>query len=306
MEKLSKNGWLYVGLTYLLSAIPYYFIISNNETSEFGGDWILPLMWIPALAAIIYRLVRKESIFKNIGWNPFKNFKWLLLAAFLPFLIEILTIILTITVGAAEYNEDYLIISTDGLYSVRGTALLLGAGDQPWFQLIPNYLLSYFVGTLFYSLVFALGEEYGWRGFLQKKWAANNEWVGFIMIGIVWAYWHFPGILMGHNFPDYPILGGILLMPIMTIAFSFVFGLAYSKSGNIWVPVVFHGAINISNEVAGLTLVEESIYHPINDLVWHVLWVLLALVFIKKYLPQKSENVKISTSDQYTATLKEV
>ncbi|MDX1628024.1 MAG: CPBP family intramembrane glutamic endopeptidase [Fulvivirga sp.] len=291
MKKLSKNGWYYVGLTYLLSIIPYYFIIANAEGSEFGGDWILPLMWMPTLAAIIYRLVKKESLFKNIGWNPLKNFKWVLLAAFLPFAVELLTIALTIALGGAEYNSDYLIINENGLFSINGNALLFGAGDQPWYQLLPNYLLSYFVGTLFYSIVFALGEEYGWRGFLQKKWAPNNELMGFIIIGIVWAYWHFPGILMGHNFPDYPVMGAFVLMPIMTVSFSIVFGLGYSLSKNIWVPVVFHGAINISKEVAGLALVEESINHPINDVVWHGLWIIFALYFVRKYLFMKERKL---------------
>jgi uncharacterized protein len=275
LKQLSKKGWQFVMLTVLLSTIPYFFIINEGDA---GSSWTMLLMWMPALAGIIMRLSYKEGLFKGINWNPLKNFHWLLLAAFVPFVIEILTILLSVQTGAAALKEEFISFE-NGLISLKGMALLFGTSSQPWYVFVPNYLLSYFVGTLFYSLAFAFGEEYGWRGYLQKEWATSNKLFPFLVIGVIWGWWHLPGILLGHNYPDYPILGGLLLMPMVTILFSIVFGLAYNKARVIWIPVVFHGAVNISAEISNVGLIEASINKPMNDFIWTGLWAVAALVF---------------------------
>ncbi|HNP17146.1 MAG TPA: CPBP family intramembrane metalloprotease [Fulvivirga sp.] len=277
IKKLSKKGWQFVMLTVLLSSIPYFFIISEGNA---GSDWTMLLMWMPALAGIIMRLSYKEGLFKGINWNPITHYKWILIAAFIPFTIEILSMALSVASGAALLKEGFITVH-DGNISIKGMALLFGAASQPWYGFIPNFLLSYFVGALMYSLVFALGEEYGWRGYLQKEWVSSNKLFPFIVIGAIWGWWHLPSILLGHNYPDYPILGGFILMPILTTLFSVVFGLTYSKTKVIWVPVMFHGALNISTEISNAGLIEASINKPLNDFIWSGLWMVAAIVFWK-------------------------
>ncbi|MEQ8904309.1 CPBP family intramembrane glutamic endopeptidase [Ekhidna sp.] len=274
LKQLSNKGWQFVGLTIVLSTIPYFFIISDGDA---GSNWTLLLMWMPGLAAIILRLVHKEGLFSNLVWNPLKGWKWILLAAFIPFTIEILTIILSVLTGAAQLREGFISME-DGKVALKGMAMLLGASAQPWYVFIPNFILSYFVGMLLYSLFIALGEEFGWRGYLQKEWASTNSLFGFVMIGVIWGWWHLPGILLGHNYPDYPILGGIVLMPMVTILFSIAFGVAFNKQRVIWVPVIFHGAVNISAEISNVGLVEETMNRPLNDVIWTGLWVVATLV----------------------------
>ena len=71
-------------------------------------------------------------------------------------------------------------------------------------------------------------------------------------------------------------------MPIVTICFSIVFGLAFNKTRVIWIPVVFHGAVNISTEISNIGLVEESINKPLNDAIWMGLWLIAAWVCYKR------------------------
>jgi membrane protease YdiL (CAAX protease family) len=279
LKQLSNKGWQFVGLTVVLSAIPYFFIISGGDT---GSSWTLFLMWMPGLAAIILRLIHKEGLFSNLVWNPLKGWKWILLAAFIPFVIEILTIVLSVLTGAAQLQEGFITME-DGQVALKGMAILSGASAQPWYVFIPNFILSYFVGMLLYSLFIAFGEELGWRGYLQKEWASTNSLFGFLMIGVIWGWWHLPGILLGHNYPDYPILGGIVLMPMVTILFSIAFGVAFNKQRVIWVPVIFHGAVNISAEISNVGLVEETMNRPLNDVIWTGLWIVAAIaVWVKR------------------------
>jgi membrane protease YdiL (CAAX protease family) len=274
MNSLCKKGWQFIVIVLFLSTIPYYFIISEGSTES---NWTLLLMWMPALAAIIMRLTHKEGIFKGMSWNPLKNFKVLLLAAFLPFVIEWLAALIGIWLGSWELKPEFISIN-DGMVVLRGNALLLGASSQPWYVFIPNYLMSYFVGTLLYSVAFALGEEFGWRGYLQKEWAPKNALFGFAAIGIIWGLWHFPGVLLGHNYPEYPILGGLILMPFVTTIFSVCFGIYYNKTNIIWVPVIFHGAVNISSEMTNVAIIEASINHTVTDVIWTSLWLLAGIV----------------------------
>ena len=275
MASFSKKGWQFITLVIILSIIPYYFIVNSGDSDS---PWTLALMWTPAIAAIMMRIIYKEGLFKGMQWNPIKDFKWVLLAVIIPLLIEILSLATTLFVDAAELKPN-LLTKNDGLISLKGVAMVFGAEPQPWYLLIPNYLLSYFLGALFYSLIFAFGEEYGWRGYLQKEWSSNNNLKGFIAICVVWGLWHFPIILQGHNYPEYPILGAFILMPILCVLFSIIFGIAFSRKYVIWVAVVFHGALNISTDVSNTALLEETINKPINDLIWSSLWLFTAILF---------------------------
>lgn len=279
MKKLNYKGWKFVGLTFLLSTIPYYFILSEGSMES---NWVLVLMWMPALAGVIMRLIKGEGLFKDLNWNPLKAWKLILAAAFIPLAIELFSLMAILGLNGAELKADYLVFE-EGKVSVGGTALLFGAGLQPWYVFIPNYLLSYFTGVLFYSLLFAFGEEYGWRGYLQQQWAPENSRIaGFLSIGLIWGLWHLPGIMLGHNFPEYRILGAMVLMPLICIAFSFAFGMPFNKKKVIWLPAVFHGAVNISGEISGIALVAESIVNPLYYFIWIGLWLLIAtLIFIR-------------------------
>lgn len=86
------------------------------------------------------------------------------------------------------------------------------------------------------------GEEYGWRGFLQRSLEQLGRVKGTLLVGILWGIWHFPLILMGYNYPGTPILG-MLLMTIFCIEFAFFLAYAVYKSKGVWTAAFLH-AIN--------------------------------------------------------------
>lgn len=286
---LNSRGWQFVVLVTILSIVPYYFILQAEDSDS---PFTLLLMWVPSVAALILRLYRKEGVFKGMFWNPAKDWKWIFVAAFVPLIIEILSLLSTYFLGGAEFKQDFLSID-NGIVSVKGVAMIFGAAPQPWYLLIWNYLLSYFVGALFYSLLFALGEEYGWRGYLQKKWAPDSNLKGLVAIGCVWGLWHLPAILQGHNYPEYPILGGFILMPLLCTLFSIVFGIAMNRSRVIWIAVVFHGALNISADVSNTAFDEATLNRPINDAIWTTLWLVTALIFWYNIKKRNNDGVHI-------------
>jgi membrane protease YdiL (CAAX protease family) len=132
----------------------------------------------------------------------------------------------------------------NGVDQIPGLALLLIMGLQ-------NLVLAPFLG-----LLIAFGEEYGWRGYLQGELIKMGKVRGILLLGVIWGLWHAPVIMMGHNYPGYPLLG-ILVMTLYTIGLGFFLGYAVLKSGSVWLAAFLHA---LNNSVASLLMV--AVYKP--------------------------------------------
>lgn len=267
-----KSNWQRLGaflaLVGVLSVLPYQNILAA-ETSD--SPWVYGLMIVPALAAIICTLVFREK-FATFGWWP-RRPDLMLLAIMLPMFVEIATVAICDRFGLAALRSEYISIN-DGLVSIHQTALLWGAEPQRIAFFAFNFVLTIIVASLIY-LPLALGEELGWRGYFQRH---AVGWLGFapgvIILGLVWGYWHAPAVLIGHNFPNFPQLGAFVLMPVTTIALSFVLGALYRAARSIWVPALLHGSLNLCTDISNRALGNARDSLEVN-LVWIGLWVLL-------------------------------
>jgi membrane protease YdiL (CAAX protease family) len=68
-----------------------------------------------------------------------------------------------------------------------------------------------------------------------------------LLIGLIWGVWHWPVILMGHNYglayPGAPFLGP-LAMVWFTLILGIFLGWATLKGSSVWPAVIGHAAIN--------------------------------------------------------------
>lgn len=90
---------------------------------------------------------------------------------------------------------------------------------------------------------FMLGEELGWRGYL---WQRIAHWSGFkrvLFTGVVWGVWHAPLILLGHNYPGFPV-AGVFMMVVLCVLFALLFDWTRTRSRSVWSSVMLHGIIN--------------------------------------------------------------
>jgi membrane protease YdiL (CAAX protease family) len=94
-------------------------------------------------------------------------------------------------------------------------------------------------------IVFLIGggqEELGWRAFalpaLQERYSAATA---SLLVGIVWTLWHLPLFLIPGSPQQELPLGPYI---VAVLAASVVFTWLYNSSGNVLVPMLFHGGIN--------------------------------------------------------------
>jgi membrane protease YdiL (CAAX protease family) len=132
---------------------------------------------------------------------------------------------------------------------MEGNAQLAG---QPLPEIDPALIV---IGQTITALLIApiinaipiLGEEFGWRAYLQPKLMLLGGRKTMLRMGIVWGLWHAPLIAMGHNYgmdyPGAPWLGILATIWIMLILGTFL-GWAVLRGGSVWPAVIGHGAFN--------------------------------------------------------------
>lgn len=236
-----KKIILYVLILIIISYIFQLIIYFNGGIkSELFPALAIILMWFPAIMVFVMRFFFKESL-KKIPWG-LKNPLPLLFAYLIPTFISIITTILIILF---KFGKFELFEITNNVVKIKvQTSLLLGTNDQHISIFIINVLLSLFVEGIITSIA-TFGEELGWRGFLQQKLIAEfGVFKGIIILGLIWGYWHMPIIFMGYNYKYYPILGGIILMPLFTICLSFIFAWLTIKANSLWPAVIAHSVFN--------------------------------------------------------------
>jgi membrane protease YdiL (CAAX protease family) len=94
------------------------------------------------------------------------------------------------------------------------------------------------------SMVALFGEEYGWRGYLQSELFKLGRVRGVLLLGVIWGAYHWPVILMGWNYPGYP-LPGLALMVLYCTAEGVVLSYAVLKSGSVLLAVFLHALGNV-------------------------------------------------------------
>jgi membrane protease YdiL (CAAX protease family) len=263
MKKL-KIHWQYFIVVFILS---YLWQLVIYFTGGIDSKFFPFMMLFPALIAVAFRLINKEG-FRNVGWGLRRW--WYLIPTLIVPIIVVLVVGFLLTKSNWAILSDKHFIFKNGMVEIKKIPLILGDRTQGIAFFALNLVLSLFVQSLLGGVV-TIGEEFGWRGYAQEKMIRNfglNR--GLILLGLIWGYWHLPIGLMGWNFPNYPILGALVLTPISTIFMGIYLGWLYLRSRSIWMPILAHSAMNLS---AALLLSE--ILMQCNDIFLQLLFIVV-------------------------------
>jgi membrane protease YdiL (CAAX protease family) len=218
--------------TLALAVLP----ISNKSYQTVAGA-IVQLMSVAGLIfLVIMRLLSGKDAFRRAGLSGGKAKYWVVFGLALVLLYGFMAG-LNVLFGLGQPVDARIVLhemsggQATGLEELSNLAFVAVTGLQA------------VVLAPFLALLIGFGEEYGWRSYLQGELIKLGKVRGVLLVGLIWGLWHAPAILMGHNYPGYPVLG-VLLMTLYSTALAFFFGFAVLKSGSIWLAAFLHGLNN--------------------------------------------------------------
>jgi membrane protease YdiL (CAAX protease family) len=112
------------------------------------------------------------------------------------------------------------------------------------------------VGIL--ALTFSLAEEIGMRGYLQPRLMSLGRTRALLLVGLVWATWHMPLILLT---PVFPVGNKVISLPLFygtVVAASFFYGYLRLYTGSVWPASIAHGVHNAAWGALGAFTVTSS------------------------------------------------
>ena len=144
------------------------------------------------------------------------------------------------------------------------------------------------------NVLFALGEELGWRGFLLPKLMPLGQWKAILLSGAIWGFWHAPTTLLhGYNFPQHPYLG-VLVMIVGCTLLGTILSWLYLNTRSPWVAALGHGAVNAAPGLALYFLkpgFDTALGGSILGLAgWSAMSIFIAWLILTKRLPVPSRE----------------
>lgn len=241
MKKLSKYLLWAFGVAWVFQIIAG---ILYHKGNSMGYSAVLAVsMFAPLLAAVL-----SGAEIRSIGWKPHikGNLRWILVAWFAPvaFGAAGAALYFLLVPNALDTTFAYIRISL----GVESLSQLESAGLSVQLYACIG-AVSAMTYAPFVNMLFAVGEEAGWRGTMYPILKEHFGIVkGRLIGGAVWGVWHWPIMLLagyeyGTTYWGAPVTG-LLLFCVITIAMGILFDFLYEKTNCIWVPALCHGAIN--------------------------------------------------------------
>lgn len=210
MNKNKKALYLYLLIVLILSAVSEGILIAT-------GNMLLMmiLMWMPALSALIAKLVFYKGEKGILGFRKCQM-KYIWQALLLPFFY---------------FGIPYLI------YWIIFPGTLK-------FEFSTTFMIIV-VSCIPLSMTTALGEEIGWRGFMVPR--MLEAW-GFEKMlcasSLIWCIWHMPILISGVYMPGTPLVFKIVMFIINIGSVGVIAGILTIRAKSVWPAAFLHAAHN--------------------------------------------------------------
>lgn len=219
----------------------------------FGGRWNTPsslilgvlYMFVPAICVVIVQKIIYRRPLKLPLAISFRLNRWFLVAWLLPLILSLASMGVSLLLPEIHFSPDASgfferyssILPPEKIEEMRRQMDSMPI-NPIWLSLIQGLIAGATINA-----VVAFGEELGWRGFLQMELSSLGFWRSSLLIGLIWGIWHAPIILQGHNYPQHPTLG-VLMMTIFCLLLGPIFSYIRIKARSVVAAAVAHGSLN--------------------------------------------------------------
>jgi hypothetical protein len=242
-ERLDRKGiasflLITFGITYAIEAALALYGFRWEGVPPIVGQYIIAgVMWVPALATVLtVKFVTREGFgVTNLRFGPLKPY--LISALVIPLAFAVIYG-LTWLLGLGQ--PDWQLSELMALMASSGADM--STAPSPANLLVTLFLTSLVVGPTINGL-FGFGEEFGWRGYLLPKLMPLGKVKAYLLLGVIWGLWHAPLILMGFNYPGYPLLGVLWFCGVTTALSIYLNEMTLRYKSSILAGSI-HGAVN--------------------------------------------------------------
>lgn len=214
------------------------------------------LMWVPAFGAILTKILyhRKDKAF--LGFR-ICHVKYILGGILIP---------LIFTAGS------YFIY-----WKMRPQSLLVEDMEE-----LELFLL---IG-LPISLLSAIGEEIGWRGFMLPAFLERMGLCKALLLSsTIWGIWHLPLLMSGLYMAETPLWFRVPMFMLMIIPAGMIMGILTYKSESVWPAAFFHASQNHFNQsiFEPITFGDDRMFFISETGIYTViiLWIIVLIMFWK-------------------------
>lgn len=258
MKKMNKTV-LFLILVFSISfSLALIFKLLGGDISNQAAYTTLGViyMFIPTICVLIVeKLIHKQPLQKNLLIS-FKINKWFVIAWLSMPILAFITIGVSLLFPDVIFTPDMagLFKRYEAMLNPEQMAEMKASLETlPMHPILLTLLQGLFAGITI-NAVAAFGEELGWRGFLLKAFKEMSFLKASVIIGFIWGVWHSPLILMGHNYPQHPQIG-VLMMTIWCILLTPLFLYITIKAKSVIAAAILHGTMNAT---AGISIMVIS------------------------------------------------
>ena len=209
------------------------------------GTWIFSIdiltlgplyMFTPFVAAVAV-CYREGISFRRVGLRVGRK-RWIVIAALWWPPVALFIAMLSVVVPGVRFDPSLITAET-------------GVPDDPLWMIVGFVALvcvMILIGVTV-NAVLAFGEEFGWRGYLLWELSPLGFWRASASIGVIWGLWHAPLVLVGLNYPHFPIIG-IAVFTLVCVLLSPIYTYLVFKGGSVLPAAVCHGVFNATGLAA--------------------------------------------------------
>ncbi|WP_273836417.1 type II CAAX endopeptidase family protein [Halococcus sp. PRR34] len=250
--------------------------LPGTEGEPNSSLWTVPAAFGPPIAAALVLRATDGDLrtwaSQALKWRI--KVRWYLAAVAVPVLLQALSVLVLGLIGASVFY-------------------------RPTDQFIFSFLFVFFVG--------GGQEELGWRGFaLPRLQAAYGAFAASLIIGIAWAFWHFPLYLVDGGFNAASAFVSSLRVIPESIIITWLYN---STSGSVLICMIFHAMYNVgylfnspaSFQFPGGTEIPLSII--IEPVIWWAAALILLSIYGGRYLARtpQSDSAAVRKDESSTA-----
>lgn len=253
MKKVNRTA-LFLMLTFVISfsLAGLYKLFGGHYESNLSRTILgVSYMFIPMICVIIVeKVIYKEPLKANLLIS-FSINRWFFVAWLIMPVISLMAFSVSLLFPGVSFSPEMSgmvkrfeeMLTPEQMEQMKNSMEALPV-HPVWISLVQGLIAGVTVNA-----IAGFGEELGWRGFLLKAFKEMNFLKASVVIGFIWGIWHAPLILMGHNYPQHPEYG-VLMMIVWCILLTPLFLYITVKSKSVIAAAIMHGTLNATAGIA--------------------------------------------------------